>query len=428
MFCKSSINFAASPKRVEDWSLMIIADKKSKKFKRAELMTDQVSMHKGDITYIWTYCTFRIIRRILTLNFALKQRLIILYLTTFSVFVWLFFLFCFFFFLPLQKQLEFLIAVSFENSEIKNRKAWRGFKQTRILLFESKCNQLKCSIQVENHVIVSFHPTLGIVCPIEGLADYNFLYKTADIPSEDFCHCRAKSLLLVEKNPIMRERLVKGVIPRVLPVVSVIVFLAALTQHAVSVLCSTPSRSTHSLWRCLWSVCVSVCVCEQRNAAVCWVKSTEAAATVQTHVYLPRVCVRVWESVCVCVFGVVCEGKCTMSSDGKRVRGALCVVCVLPMLWPSTQWGLSYPLPCLHGRGVEGTERGLSLHTCDLLTIHTLTHTADFAHFVFVCLWMSVTCTVTRLFGCSEVRKVDETWRRCSDERWEDDWEQLRKD
>lgn len=51
---------------------------------------------------------------------------------------------------------------------------------------------------------------------------------------------------------------------------------------------------------------------------------------------LKCVCVFVRARACVCVWGgLVCKqkGKCSMSSSyGKRVRGALCVVCILPML------------------------------------------------------------------------------------------------
>lgn len=92
------------------------------------------------------------------------------------------------------------------------------------------------------------------------------------------------------------------------------------------------------------------------------------------------------ESVSVYAFGTVCEqgGKCAMGSDGKRFRGlCVCAVCSPhAMTFYSMRTFIS--TSSLHGRGADGTERGLSLRTCDLLTTHTLAHSADFALVVFV--------------------------------------------
>ena len=102
-------------------------------------------------------------------------------------------------------------------------------------------------------------------------------------------------------------------------------------------------------------------------------KSTEAAETVQTHVCLSSVCVRERERAreIKCVFGTVREqeGKCVMSSDGKRFRGALCVcvcacvcVCLFSPCYDLLQSMRTFiSPPSLHGRGADSNERGLSV-------------------------------------------------------------------
>ena len=141
-------------------------------------------------------------------------------------------------------------------------------------------------------------------------------------------------------------------------------------------------------------VCLCVCVCVSRGMPLFAEWRAQRQQRLSKHMSVCQVCV--WERERAreikCVFGTVREqeGKCVMSSDGKRFRGALCVcvrvcvcVCSPHAMTFYNQWGLSYPLRVsMVGGQTAMKEVCLSLHTCDL---HTPAHTADYAQVVFVC-------------------------------------------
>lgn len=158
-------------------------------------------------------------------------------------------------------------------------------------------------------------------------------------------------------------------------------------------------------WEC--SLCVRVCLyrCVCSRGMLLFAEwRAQRQQRLSKHTSVCKVCVHMrvclregdWDTEWGSVYGTVCEQAGTMSSDGKRFRGALWVSVFSSCCDLLLNEYFHIP-PSLHGRSADRTERGLSLHTCDL-RMHTHTHTRLHCRLCpgYVCLCVGV-CVFTVL-------------------------------